>query len=57
MAAIARRWIRSFCEECGDVTEFEVDARWVFVCQVCASERRLSPNGLLPLTPPRVLVA
>src|SRR5687768_13812156 len=51
MAAIARRWIRAFCEECGEQTELDVRPDWVLVCTECSRERRLGENGLLPPSP------
>jgi hypothetical protein len=47
LATIGRRWIRAFCEECGEQTQFEVRPDWVLVCVECSHERHLAENGLL----------
>ena len=47
LASVGRRWIRAFCEDCGEQTQFDVHVDWVLVCVECSKERHLEPNGLL----------
>ena len=41
MAAVGRRWVRSFCPCCAKARNFTVDSDWAIRCPHCGYERGL----------------